>query len=99
EITLKKNKVHAILTSNGITVKATDLFGKRGLKQINNSMALLDISDQFVTNSLLNDILFIKEQELNAEKKISEIAVDNDNIKLLMTVPGINYYTVQYILK
>ena len=34
EITLKKNKIHALLTSYGIIIKATDPFGKKRLREI-----------------------------------------------------------------
>ena len=62
EITLKKNKVHALLTSYGIIIKATDPFGKKGLR------------------------------EIEIETEISSITSKSDDIKLLMTIPGINFY-------
>ena len=37
EITFKKNKVHALLTSYGIIIKATDPFGKKGLREIESN--------------------------------------------------------------
>ena len=43
--------------------------------------------------SLLSDISGIKSREKEIETELSNIAVNNSNIKLLMTIPGINYYS------
>ena len=98
ELTLKKNKIHALLTSYGIIIKATDPFGKKGLREIENSYSNLNYSDRIVLRSLLNDISFIKEREIEIETEISSIANSSDDIKLLMTIPGINFYTAAGIV-
>ena len=53
----------------------------------------LNSSDKFVLESLLKDISGIKSREKEIELELSRIAVNNNNIKLLMTIPGINYYS------
>ncbi|WMT50855.1 MAG: transposase [Ferroplasma sp.] len=53
EITLKKNKAHALLTSYGIIIKATDPFGKKGLREIENNYNNLNYSDKIVLRSLI----------------------------------------------
>ena len=93
EITLKKNKVHALLTSYGIIIKASDPFGKKGLREIEGNYSNLSYSDKIVLRLLLNDISFIKEREKEIETELSKIAINNNSIKLLMTIPGINYYS------
>ena len=98
EITLKKNKVHALLTSYGIIIKATDPFGKKGLREIENNYNNLNYSDRIVLRSLLSDIPSIKERENEIETEISSITSKSDDIKLLMTIPGINFYTAAGIL-
>ena len=98
EITLKKNKVHALLTSYGIIIKATDPFGKKGLREIENNYNNLNYSDRIVLRSLLSDISSIKERENEIETEISSRANNSDGIKLLMTIPGINFYTAAGIL-
>ena len=67
ELTLKKNKIHALLTSYGIIIKATDPFGKKGLKEIESNYNNLNYSDRIVLRSLLNDISFIKNREREIE--------------------------------
>ena len=59
ELTLKKNKIHALLTSYGIIIKATDPFGKKGLKEIESNYNNLNYSDGIVLRSLLNDSIII----------------------------------------
>ena len=98
EITLKKNKVHALLTSYGIIIKATDPFGKKGLREIENNYNNLNYSDGIVLRSLLNDISFIKEREKEIETEISIISNNSNDIQLLMTIPGINFYTAAGII-
>ena len=58
EITLKKNKVHALLTSYGIIIKATDPFGKKGLKEIENSYNNLNYSDRIVLRLVMDSLNF-----------------------------------------
>ena len=79
EITLKKNKMHAILTSYRIIIKVTDPFGKKGLKEINNSYNKLNCSDRIVLMSLLKDISGIKSREKEIELELSKIVVNNNN--------------------
>ena len=98
ELTLKKNKVHALLTSYGIIIKATDSFGKKGLREIEGNYSNLSYYDKIVLRSLLNDISFIKEREREIEIEISSISDNSNDIKLLMTIPGINFYTASAIL-
>ncbi len=98
ELTLKKNKVHALLTSYGIIIKATDPFGKKGLREIENNYSNLSYSDKIVLRSLLNDISLIKTREREIEAEISSISDNSNDIKLLMTIPGINFYTAAGIL-
>ena len=93
EITLKKNKVHALLTSYGIIIKATDSFGKKGLREIESNYNNLNYSDRIVLRSLLNDISYIKNREREIEAEISSRANNSEDIKLLMTITGINFYT------
>ena len=98
ELTLKKNKIHALLTSYGIIIKATDPFGRKGLREIENNYSNLNYSDKIVLRSLLNDISYIKDREREIETEISSISDNSNDIKLLMTIPGINSYTASGIL-
>ena len=98
ELTLKKNKIHALLTSYGIIIKATDPFGRKGLKEIESNYNNFSYSDKIVLRSLLNDISYIKDMEKEIETEISSISYNSNDTKLLMTIPGVNFYTAAGIL-
>ena len=74
ELTLKKNKIHALLTSYGIIIKATDPFGKKRLREIESNYNNFSYSDKIVLRSLLNDISYIKDREREIETEISSIS-------------------------
>ena len=92
-MTLKENKIHALLTAYGIIIKASDPFGRKGLREIESNYSNINYFDRIVLRSLLNDISYIKNREKEIEEAISLASSNNDNIKLLMTIPGINIYT------
>ena len=98
ELTLKKNKIHALLISYGIIIKATDPFGRKGLREIESNYSNLNYSDKIVLRSVLNDISYIKDREREIETEISSVSDNSNDIKLLMTIPGINFYTASGIL-
>ena len=98
ELIVKKNKIHALLTSYGIISKATNRFGKKGLMEIESNYSNLNYYDRVVLRSLLNDISFIKNREREMGTEISSISDNSNDIKLLMTIPGINFYAAACIL-
>ena len=93
ELTGKKNKVSSLLTSYGIIIHATDAFGKKGLKEMEENYSRFNKSDQIILRSLLSDIAALRNREMEIEKEIADISGDNNSIKLLMTIPGISFYT------
>ena len=53
-ITMLKNRVHAILASAGISIDATDILGKKGMKYILGSMDKLSTAQRFVLGDLVD---------------------------------------------
>jgi len=93
-----KNRVHAILSLYGIHIHAADIFGRRGLKEIEKASSRLSSEDRFILNDLLLRINELKLRENMVEEEISRLAENNDKVKLLMTIPGINVYSACAIL-
>ena len=58
-ITMINNRVHAILASAGISIDATDMFGKRRMKCIFRSADNLSTSQRFVISDLLDQITYL----------------------------------------
>ena len=93
-----KNKVHAILTSAGISIDATDIFGRNGMKCIMKSVDHLSASQRFVLSDLLDQITYLMKKETIVEDEISRSVRDDRNVNLLMSVPGIGVYSAAAII-
>jgi transposase len=91
-----KNKIHAILSKNGIASPYSDLFGKAGmvfLKQIELRESYRQSVDGYLTiiqqiNIQINDV----------SKDIDQIAKLDDQAQLLMSISGIGAYSALLIL-
>ena len=97
-IVMIKNKVHAILSSAGIRIGATDIFGKKGMKCILKSVERLSTAQRFVLSDLLDQITYLTKKESTVEDEISRSVINDRNVKLLMTIPGINIYSSAAIM-
>ena len=93
-----KNKVHAILTSEGISIDATDIFGKKGMKCILKSVENISKAQRFVLSDLLDQITYMMRKESMVEDEISRSVMNDRNVSLLMTIPGIGIYSSAAIM-
>jgi len=66
-ITMIKNRVHAILTSAGISIDATNIFGKNGMKLIIRSIDHLSTAQRLVFGDLLDQITYAMRKESTVE--------------------------------
>ncbi len=98
DVNMMKNRVHAILTANGIVIDETDIFGKRGKEKIVKAVNRISYAQRFVISNLIDRITDIMEEESYVEDEISRIAIDDENVKLLMTIPGINVYSAAAVI-
>jgi len=87
-----KNKVHSILSLNGIKIKATDMFGKKGLSELSKSIERLSYSEKIVINDMLTGIIDLKERSEKIENEMAKIGKDREDVKKLLTIPWINIY-------
>jgi len=98
EVVRTKNKMHSILSLNGIKIKATDIFGKKGLSELSKSIDRLSYSEKIVINDMLTRIIDINEKSEKIENEMAKIGKDRENVKKLMTIPGINIYIATGII-
>ena len=54
DITAIKNRVHAILTRNGVSITATDIFGKRSINKILESSRKMSNANKMVLTNLIS---------------------------------------------
>jgi transposase len=85
--TQAKNRIHAILYRNLITTTATDLFGKAGRRFLAD--VELPVSEKQLLEADLRAIDFFTAEILAAEKALAEIVHQDDQIRRLLTIPGI----------
>jgi transposase len=91
-----KNKIHSILFRNGLRHQFTNLFGKGGRKWL-DSLNLAKHFDFYLKQYLgLIDIFgkLIKE----ADNKIKKSVINNQQAKLLTSIPGISYVSALTIM-
>lgn len=94
--TQTKNAVHALLTEQGIKHKFSDLFGNKGKKFL-QTLGLSEES-KLVLDTHLSILNTLEEQIDKVSKHIAQTALENKNVQLLMTIPGIGYYTALSIV-
>lgn len=86
-----KNKIHAILIRNGINQEFSDVFGQEGIRYL----MTLDLSamDRYQMNQYLELIHHYDVQINKTESRIEEYVAYTPQVKLLMTIPGVSYYS------
>ncbi|MCM8777593.1 MAG: IS110 family transposase [Candidatus Omnitrophica bacterium] len=92
-----KSRVHSVLSKKGIiTEEITDLFGKRG-REFLKEVELPDIYKEEM-NTYLNLIDTIDKHIERKEKQIRKIVKEEELAKLLMTIPGISWFSALLLL-
>lgn len=91
-----KNKVHAILSKNGIICPYSDVFGKKSLLWL----ASLPVRACYRTSldgylTLAGALSF---EISKVDEDIHETATQSEDARLLMTMPGISFYSALLIL-
>jgi transposase len=55
-------------------------------------------NDQFQLNNHINNIEFLNNQIMQIDKKVSSQAVKNKDVKILMSMTGIDYFSAMLII-
>lgn len=86
-----KNKIHAILIRNGINQEFSDVFCKEGT----NYLMSLDLStiDRYQMDQYLELIRHYDVQIKKTEARIEDYVAYTPQVKLLMSIPGVSYYS------
>jgi transposase len=86
-----KNKIHAILIRNGINQEFSDVFGQEGTNYL---MSLeLSVIDRYQMDQYLELIRHYDVQIKKTEERIEDYVAYTPQAKLLMSMPGISYYS------
>ena len=98
EMTMIKNRTHALLSRYGITVEASDIFGRGGIREIEKRSGKLSESDRYILSDMLFRVSNLKDRASMIEDEISRKCENNKDVSLLMTIPGINVYSAAAII-
>jgi transposase len=91
-----KNRIHALLDKHELTHNYTDLFGKQGLEWLRSLQ--LPTPDQAILQSSLQVVETLNQQTRNMDIQIAKDAASEEKAKLLMTMPGVDYYAAMVLL-
>lgn len=84
-------RIHSVLFKVGERIKASDVTGKLGRKEV-TALNLRDIYRQEI-NSCLATCDYLKEQIEKFSRQIEKQAESTEDAKLLMTIPGISFFS------
>jgi len=93
-----KNRVHSLLSKHGIFFKLSDIFGTKGRESLQQILPQLKPICQEELKRYLSLIDWLDKQITMIEHKIQSLVKDDSLAKLLMTIPGIGYYSAQLII-
>lgn len=91
-----KNRVHAILSKNGIYFPYSDIFSKKATLWL-SSLSLRECYRQAL-NGYLALASTLKEKIEEVEEEIRRLVKEDKRATLLMTMPGISYYSSLLVL-
>lgn len=94
ERTRLKNRIHSVVDKYGLQSEFTgisDIFGRKGREKLNECMALFPEQTRYTLNLLLEELDAAEQHIKDIEKRMKEIFSLNEEIKLLMTMPGVGF--------
>jgi len=86
-----KNKIHTILAKNNVNHSYTDLFGKQGMAFL-HSLTLAE-NYKIALEGYLSVLDSVRQEIRTASKKVQQLAEKDADTRLLMTIPGMGYYS------
>jgi transposase len=89
--TMVKNKVHSLTDKYGYRCEFSDMFGASGLKWLKTLK--IDKLDELILENHLSHIELINLQMDKVDVAIKERACEDEDVRLLMSLPGIDVRT------
>ena len=86
-----KNKIHTILAKNNVNHSYTDLFGKQGMAFL-RSLTLAE-NYKIALEGYLTVLDTVRQEIRVVSKKVKQLAEEDADTLLLMTIPGMGYYS------
>jgi transposase len=93
--TMVKNQVHAIIDKHGFSCEYSDMFGKRGMEWLRNLQ--LTSLDRLILDNHLAHLESLNQQTERVDEKIHSKACEDEDVKLLLSLTGVDVYTALLI--
>ena len=91
-----KNHIHSLLDKHGLRIPYKTPFSKKAVAWLR--MQSLSFMDDAILHSDLAVLESVDEQVAFIEEKIAALAVDDQQVRLLMTMTGVGYFTAMLLL-
>jgi transposase len=92
------NKVHSILDKYDYQTDLTDIFGgKSGIEWLKSLSSIVTPVDRIILNTSIESIEAINQQVDTVSKEISKYARDNKDVKILLSITGIDIFSAMLI--
>jgi len=91
-----KNRIHALLDKHGLKCPYPTLFSRKGVRWLHSLK--LGFTDDAVLRSLLALLEALDGQIGFMDAKIAAVAVNDERVKLLMTMPGLDYFSASLLV-
>jgi transposase len=86
-----KNQIHAIFSRRLLTCPWSDMFGKNGRQWMKENRSLLPPHEQKELDCLLRILAAVEKERRAVEKDMAGLAFRENEVRLLMTIPGVDY--------
>lgn len=90
-----RNRIHALLAKHELQHNYSDLYGKQGLEWLENQQ--LEGVDHVVLKTNLALLRTLDEQIEHVTHEIAKTACNQEDIRILMTLPGVDFYSAMVI--
>jgi transposase len=87
-----KNRIHATLAKYALRIEeAHDAFGKKGRQELGLCLAKLPTHTRYAAERVLEQLDSVIDQIAALEKRMKEVFAPNNQVKYLMSLPGIGF--------
>lgn len=93
ERTKLKNRIHSVLAKYALHDfgGVSDIFGKRARVMVKKRFEQLPEHTRFTTECLFEELESVESQIMKIEKRMKEVFTETEDVKLLMSMPGIGF--------
>lgn len=96
KIAVVKNQVHALLLRNGVKNDFSDLFGRDGMRFLQEQR--LPLMEKIILEGCIREVGFLSDEITMMDIRLAEIAEKYKEVHLLTSIPGVDYYSALVIL-